>query len=434
MRKILRASCLPGPLRRQLLGLYLISAIGSFQMAGAAWVALLVQRGFSLWQIGLMESVFHIVSLLFEIPSGAVADVLGRKRAMVLSRLMSLGSTALMIFSESFWTVTLAIAVNALSYNFVSGTKEALAYDSLKAEAHTRWYERYVSMDTMLWRGSNALATLCAGLSLRLGYRLAYAGDLLINLLCLLLALRLYEAPRRADCTETKDKVQLMPQTAQGLAQPESLAEMRAEMSTALYTGPQVMSQTEPGTVQQTDLHEGAGQLTKNGLLIFVEALAHCFAESFRFLCSHRRERVIILLDSLVGAVATLMLFFLQARLPRAGLPGLWLGPALFVMGLGGVLGARVIRHFSSRSYCQIALLSLGGIAAALLSLLWSSPLLLCAGGFTAAFADLFLNVRTDVELNRNLPSEQRATLISVNSFCFSLIMIGLSPLMSRLF
>ena len=56
-----------------------MTTIGYFQIAAASWVALLALRGFSLLQIGMLESIFHIVSLCFELPSGVVADVFGEK-------------------------------------------------------------------------------------------------------------------------------------------------------------------------------------------------------------------------------------------------------------------------------------------------------------------------------------------------------------------
>ena len=60
----------------------------------AVWVALLAARGYSLWQIGLAEGVFHVVSLMAEIPSGMAADLLGRKRTLALSGVMAAVSGA----------------------------------------------------------------------------------------------------------------------------------------------------------------------------------------------------------------------------------------------------------------------------------------------------------------------------------------------------
>ena len=51
---------------------------------------------------------------------------------------------------------------------------------------------------------------------------------------------------------------------------------------------------------------------------------------------------VIMLLNALVGAVSILTVFFLQAQLPRAGVGEAMLGPALFIISLGGAIGARL--------------------------------------------------------------------------------------------
>lgn len=55
-------------------------------------------------------------------------------------------------------------------------------------------------------------------------------------------------------------------------------------------------------------------------------------------------------------------------------------------------------------------------------------------GGFIAAIGDDALQIRTNAILQDMFPSQQRATLTSVESFSFSVIMIILSPLAGILF
>ncbi len=54
--------------------------------------------------------------------------------------------------------------------------------------------------------------------------------------------------------------------------------------------------------------------------------------------------------------------------------------------------------------------------------------------GLTAAIFDDFLEVRFDAKINAMVPSAQRATLLSVISLIFSLVMILLSPLLGMVF
>ena len=138
--------------------------------------------------------------------------------------------------------------------------------------------------------------------------------------------------------------------------------------------------------------------------------------------------------NSFVGAVDVLLLFFLQAKLPENGMPQAALGFALFFMEMGGILGAKIILKCEGMRYRSIfaitALLVLFGV------LLEHSGMyiVMTIGGFIAALSDDALQVRTNTLLQNMFPSEQRATLISIESFTFSMIMIVLSPLAGILF
>ena len=116
------------------------------------------------------------------------------------------------------------------------------------------------------------------------------------------------------------------------------------------------------------------------------------------------------------------------------GLKSIWLGPALFVMGLGAAIGAKVIEFFPNQRYRNIGIFSLMGVLIAFASLFTGNYWLVIIGGFIGAFSDNFLEVRTDVVLNGMVPSNQRATLMSINSFTFSIVMIILAPIFGVLF
>lgn len=356
--------------KRQIRKLYLAAVFESFALGNAAWVALLAQRGYSIGQIGILEAIFHVVSLSGEIPSGVMADVLGRKKVMILSRIMSVLSALAMIFSRSFWGIAIAVGINALSYNLASGTRESLAYESLKAYGKESEYNHFSATEMMIYRIGTACSTLLAGFSLALGYRKAYSLDVILGIFGVMTALGLSEMTQPAG----SDK-------------------------------------------------DGIGMRCKA-----------CVTESVLFLRKNPKIMGLILVNSFVGAASTLLLFFLQAKLPETGLNPSLLGPALFFMQLGAALGAKLVQYFSCLRFRGIVIFSIFGIAAALGSLLLGNPYIVIAGGFMAAFFDDFMEVRADIILNEKIPSQQRATLISVSSFSFSVIMIILSPFLGWVF
>ena len=140
-----------------------------------------------------------------------------------------------------------------------------------------------------------------------------------------------------------------------------------------------------------------------------------------------------LLFNALVGALATLLGFFLQDGLTAAGAAPALLGPLLLAIGLGGALGARCSVLLQRRSYRTAAACSAAGVALGLLLAATGGLPLMAAGGFLAAFWDDCLQVRTDADLNAAIPSAQRATLVSVSSMLFSLVMVALSPLAGAL-
>lgn len=358
---------------KQITRLYTSSILGGLSLTGA-WVAILAARGFSLVEIGIVETVFHITSLLFEIPSGVLADVLGRKKMLVLSTIMRMLGCLVMIASNNLLLVCLSIACFATSYNFSSGSGDALAYDSLKLVNRQGEYTKYESNQLVIYRLCEGISTLCAGLALMLGYRLAYGVSFVSGIIQFVVLASLIEV----DGNEVRKHQKVF------------------------------------GSIKSE--------------------LMKCFMESLVFLKSARKAICLMFCNSLVGAIDILLLFFLQAKLPEAGMPSMLLGVALFVMQLGGIAGARIILLCKRVNYRTIFIIATILVVLGVVLEHSGIALVMTIAGFITALSDDALQVRTNTKLQDMFPSEQRATLISIESFTFSVIMILLSPLAGFLF
>ncbi len=77
---------------------YMYKFLSSIDISSAIWVLYLAHKGMSLIEIGLLESVHHITSLICEVPTGAIADIVGRKNTIILGRIMSAIGAILMLF------------------------------------------------------------------------------------------------------------------------------------------------------------------------------------------------------------------------------------------------------------------------------------------------------------------------------------------------
>lgn len=360
---------------KQISRLYKSSVFGNLSLTGA-WVAILAARGYSLVEIGFAETVFHIVSLIFEIPSGILADVFGRKKMLIVSSIMRMIGNVIMIFSCNLSMVCLSIAFQALSYNFSSGSGDALAYDSLKIAKRENEFERYESNQLIIYRLCGGISTLCAGFALFIGHQLAYAADLAIGTVQIAILASLWE-----------------------------------------------VSADSPQSVRKRKPTDGIGT-----------ELIKCFKESLSFLRKAKKAMGFMFCNSFVGAVDILLLFFLQAKLPEKGIPDSFLGFALLFMEMGGIIGSRLILKVPKLKYKSVFAVSAALVLAGVFAEHSQWYLLMTLGGFLAAIGDDALQVRTNALLQNMFPSEQRATLTSVESFTFSIIMIVLSPLAGAVF
>lgn len=372
-------------IRKQIHLLYVTSMLGNLSITGA-WVAILAARGFSLVEIGLAETVFHITSLIFEIPSGMLADAYGRKRMLLVSHIMAVIGNTIMVFSEGFGLVCLSFVFHALTYNFTSGSGDALAYDSLKSVKQEAHYEKYFANQSIIYRIGTAISTLCAGAALYMGYQLAYLISALTHVVTFLVV-----------C---------------------GLEEVRVEKE-------------EADEISKNFV--GKNRTNKNLMIILAKELVQYFIDSLLFLKKNSKAAQLMFANSFVGAVDILLLFFLQAKL-SAGIPDWGLGIALFMMEMGGIAGARLILKAKGVKYKSIFAVCAVGVALGVCLEHSGWIPIMVLGGFLSAMADDALQIRTDARLQDLFPSKQRATLISISSFTFSVVMIILSPLAGYFF
>ncbi|MEI7667749.1 MAG: MFS transporter, partial [Erysipelotrichaceae bacterium] len=110
---------------------YLFELSMNLNFMQVLWVSYLFYKGLSLWEIGLVEGVFHIVTLTMEVPTGLIADRYGRKLSRILGAVLRLIYMIMLLFVNSLPLAMIAFILVALSYSLESGSDTALIYDTL---------------------------------------------------------------------------------------------------------------------------------------------------------------------------------------------------------------------------------------------------------------------------------------------------------------
>jgi MFS family permease len=121
--------------RRIILQYYILSAmfsgIGS-NLVCATYTTFLIKKGLNLLEVNMVNTAFFITLFLCEIPTGAFADVFGRKRSLIVS--FGIAAIGMFIYavSETFWHFVFAEIVLGFGLTFQSGAFQSWLVDSLK--------------------------------------------------------------------------------------------------------------------------------------------------------------------------------------------------------------------------------------------------------------------------------------------------------------
>ncbi|NOH68404.1 MFS transporter [Vibrio rotiferianus] len=127
---------------------------------------LYLDYGLTLSQFAMLNVVWAATIVLAEVPSGAFADTLGRKRLVVLSSLVMFIEIVMIAFvptgNPTFVFVVFLInrVLSGLAMALASGADEALAYDTLKEQGKEELWPRVLQIQLRLSSSVGIVVTL----------------------------------------------------------------------------------------------------------------------------------------------------------------------------------------------------------------------------------------------------------------------------------
>ncbi|MGW6446429.1 MFS transporter [Lentzea sp. NPDC055074] len=160
---------------------------------------LFADSGLSDASISVLLAIWSLTSVVFEVPSGALADRFSRRSCLVASGvLQALGHAAWVLF-PSFWGFAAGFVLWGLGGTLQSGSFEALVYDALAANGDEDQYGRLnARVDTIELISQVPVAVIATVLFSQGGYELAGWVSVVMLLASSVIALRFPE-PERGD-------------------------------------------------------------------------------------------------------------------------------------------------------------------------------------------------------------------------------------------
>lgn len=92
----------------------------------------LLGMGLSFLKIGILFSIREIITYVFEVPSGIIADNYGKKKELMMCFAFYMVSFVFFFIGESFYILTVAMIFFGLGEAFRSGTHKAMIYSYLE--------------------------------------------------------------------------------------------------------------------------------------------------------------------------------------------------------------------------------------------------------------------------------------------------------------
>jgi MFS family permease len=126
-------------------------------------VLLMLERDLTLSQIGVVLAAQGFVVLALELPTGGLADAVGRRPVLVVAGVLSVVSMVLFLSATTFWAIALAWALQGVFRALDSGPLEAWYVDTAQADDPAVPVERALSRAATLVGLGIAIGALASG-------------------------------------------------------------------------------------------------------------------------------------------------------------------------------------------------------------------------------------------------------------------------------
>lgn len=178
---------------------YVYSAFSELLILGPIIVLFLLAKGLNFTEIMLLQSIAAISVVIFEVPTGAVADKVGRKFSMGLGSMFWALSLMIYVLGKDFIVFAIAEIVFSLGLTLKSGADSALLYDSLKAINRENEYQKIEGHARSLSLYAQAIGSVIAGFIYKIDRNFPMYVSILFMLITFAATMRFLEPPAKDD-------------------------------------------------------------------------------------------------------------------------------------------------------------------------------------------------------------------------------------------
>jgi MFS family permease len=117
----------------------------------------------SVTNVAIIFATHSIAVILLEVPTGAIADLFGRRISYLLGGVIAVIAFLFLAFGLSMFAFITYALLMALGSALMSGSDDAIIYDTLKAEKKEHHYKQIISLLRAIWPLSAIVGALIGG-------------------------------------------------------------------------------------------------------------------------------------------------------------------------------------------------------------------------------------------------------------------------------
>ncbi len=161
------------------------------------WILFLREDlGLSFTAIMVLDAIYQALVVSFELPTGLLADRLGRRTSILVSVISMTVAILLLGFATSGWWILASFFAWAIGITSVNGADGALVFESLQAAGRGDEFPRVLGRLTTTTMGGSVVAMVIGGWLATYGYRVPIFVHAALMPIAAFAVLRLIEPPR----------------------------------------------------------------------------------------------------------------------------------------------------------------------------------------------------------------------------------------------
>ncbi len=141
-------------------------------------------------------SIFSAAMLaqsIFEMPTGVLSDLVGRKKTVVYGAVASVFALTFYAIGGSYWALLVGAIFEGLGRAFYSGNNDALLYDTLAEMEQRETFQEYLGKTSSMYQLALAISAIIGSLIAAISFRTVYWVSVIPMVLSLIVSVRLIE-------------------------------------------------------------------------------------------------------------------------------------------------------------------------------------------------------------------------------------------------